>query len=65
VLEAAGKIHTDMQKGFIRAEVVSYPELMAAGTFVQARERGAIRLEGREYVVQDGDVIHIRFSPPH
>jgi GTP-binding protein YchF len=64
VLEAAGKIHTDMQKGFIRAEVVSYPDLMAAGDFNKARERGVVRLEGREYVVQDGDVIHIRFSPP-
>jgi GTP-binding protein YchF len=64
VLEAAGKIHTDMQKGFIRAEVVSYGDLMAAGDFSRARERGVIRLEGRDYVVQDGDVIHIRFSPP-
>ncbi len=64
VLEAAGKIHTDMQKGFIRAEVISHAELMAAGDFAGARERGLVRLEGREYVVQDGDVIHIRFSPP-
>jgi GTP-binding protein YchF len=64
VLEAAGKIHTDMQKGFIRAEVVSYGALLDAGDFGRARERGAIRLEGRDYVVQDGDVIHIRFAPP-
>jgi GTP-binding protein YchF len=64
VLEAAGKVHTDMQKGFIRAEVVSYGDLMDAGDFTKARERGAIRLEGRDYVVQDGDVVHIRFSPP-
>jgi GTP-binding protein YchF len=64
VFEAAGKIHTDMQKGFIRAEVISHPDLMAAGDFNKARERGMVRLEGREYVVQDGDVIHIRFSPP-
>ncbi len=64
VYEAAGKIHTDMQKGFIRAEVVAYDDLMAAGDFHQAREKGLVRLEGREYVVQDGDVIHIRFSPP-
>jgi GTP-binding protein YchF len=63
VLEAAGKIHTDMQKGFIRAEVVSYPDLLAAGDFTKARERGVVRLEGRDYLVQDGDVIHIRFSP--
>jgi GTP-binding protein YchF len=63
VLAAAGKIHTDMQKGFIRAEVISHGDLMAAGDFNRARERGLIRLEGRDYVVQDGDVIHIRFSP--
>jgi GTP-binding protein YchF len=63
VLAAAGKIHTDMQKGFIRAEVISHGELMAAGDFNRARERGLIRLEGRDYVVHDGDVIHIRFSP--
>jgi hypothetical protein len=64
VYEAAGKIHTDMQKGFIRAEVISYDTLRAAGDFARARERGLVRLEGRDYVVQDGDVIHIRFSPP-
>jgi GTP-binding protein YchF len=63
--DAAGKIHTDMQRGFIRAEVVSYHDLMAAGDAHTARERGWIRLEGREYVVHDGDVIHIRFSPSH
>ena len=64
VYEAAGKVHTDMQRGFIRAEVVSYPDLTGSGSFAQARERGQVRLEGRDYVVQDGDVIHIRFSPP-
>ena len=64
VYEAAGKIHTDMQKGFIRAEVISYDTLRAAGDFARARERGLVRLEGRDYPVQDGDVIHIRFSPP-
>jgi ribosome-binding ATPase YchF (GTP1/OBG family) len=53
-----------MQRGFIRAEVVSYSDLMSAGDFQAARERGLIRLEGRDYVVRDGDVIHIRFSPP-
>jgi len=63
--DAAGKIHTDMQHGFIRAEVVSHHDLMAAGDTHTARERGWIRLEGREYIVHDGDVIHIRFSPPH
>jgi GTP-binding protein YchF len=62
--DAAGKVHTDMQRGFIRAEVVSHTDLMAAGDFGRARERGLIRLEGRDYVVQDGDIIHIRFSPP-
>ncbi len=62
--EAAGKIHTDMQRGFIRAEVVAYADLTISRSFAQARERGLVRLEGRDYVVQDGDVIHIRFSPP-
>jgi ribosome-binding ATPase len=62
--EAAGKIHTDMQKGFIRAEVISSDALVATGGFAAARERGLVRLEGRDYVVQDGDVVHIRFSPP-
>jgi GTP-binding protein YchF len=63
-LEAAGKVHTDMQRGFIRAEVVSYQDLVAAGSLAAAREKGLLRLEGREYVVQDGEVIHFRFSPP-
>jgi GTP-binding protein YchF len=61
---AAGKIHTDMQQGFIRAEVVAYQDLKEAGDLGRARERGLVRLEGRDYVVQDGDVVHIRFSPP-
>ena len=63
-IEAAGKIHTDMQKGFIRAEVVSYSDLMASGNFQTARDRGLLRLEGRDYVIQDGDIVHIRFSRP-
>jgi GTP-binding protein YchF len=63
-LEAAGQVHTDMQRGFIRAEVISYQDLMAAGSLATAREKGLLHLEGREYVVQDGDVIHFRFSPP-
>ena len=62
--DAAGKIHTDMQRGFIRAEVIAHPDLMSVGSFHVARERGLLRLEGREYVVQDGDIIHFRFSPP-
>jgi GTP-binding protein YchF len=62
--DAAGKVHTDMQRGFIRAEVISYPDLMSAGNFAAARQQGLIRLEGKEYPVQDGDILHIRFSPP-
>ncbi len=62
VPQAAGKIHTQMEKGFIRAEVVSYPDLMRAGSFSGAREQGFLRIEGRDYEVQDGDIIHIRFS---
>jgi ribosome-binding ATPase YchF (GTP1/OBG family) len=62
VLEAAGKIHSDMAKGFIRAEVIAQPDLIAAGSFAHARELALLRLEGRDYVVQDGDVVHIRFN---
>ncbi|MGQ9626831.1 MAG: redox-regulated ATPase YchF [Anaerolineae bacterium] len=60
--QAAGKVHSDMERGFIRAEVVSYEDLMASGSLAAAREKGLMRLEGRDYVVQDGDVIHFRFS---
>src|SRR5581483_693483 len=60
--EAAGKIHSDIERGFIRAEVTPYPELVASGSFATARTKGVLRLEGREYVVQDGDVIYFRFS---
>jgi GTP-binding protein YchF len=60
--EAAGKIHTDMQKGFIRAEVIPCEDLIAAGSFAAAREKGMLRLEGREYVIQEGDVVHFRFN---
>ena len=59
--EAAGLIHTDMQRGFIRAEVIPWDTLLKAGGMVAAREAGLVRLEGRDYVVQDGDVIHFRF----
>ena len=62
VIEAAGKIHTDMARGFIRAEVVAQPDLIASGSVAHAREQGHWRLEGRDYVVQDGDVVHIRFA---
>ena len=61
-IEAAGRIHTDMQRGFIRAEVVSYTDLDALGSFSAARDRGLLRLEGRDYIVQDGDVVHFRFN---
>ncbi len=60
--QAAGKIHSDFERGFIRAEVVSYEDLMACGTMVAAREKGLIRSEGKEYVVQDGDIILFRFN---
>lgn len=61
-IEAAGMIHSDMQRGFIRAEVLSYADLMTAGSFATAKDKGLLRLEGKDYVVQDGDIIHIRFS---
>lgn len=60
--QAAGIIHTDFERGFIRAETVSYDDLLNAGSMVKARENGKVRLEGKEYVVQDGDVIHFRFN---
>jgi GTP-binding protein YchF len=59
---AAGRIHSDMERGFIRAEVISYEDFLACGSEHTARERGLQRSEGREYVVQDGDVIHFRFN---
>jgi hypothetical protein len=61
-VEAAGAIHTDLARGFIRAEVISYDEMMACGTLVEARKRGKLRLEGKEYIVQDGDILNIRFN---
>lgn len=60
-LQAAAQIHTDMARGFIRAEVIGYADLMAAGSFAAAREGGLLRIEGRDYLVRDGDIIHIRF----
>lgn len=60
--QAAGVIHTDFERGFIRAEVVSYDDLSAAGSMAVARERGQLRLEGKEYLVKDGDVMHFRFN---
>ncbi len=61
-LEAAGAIHTDLQKGFIRAEVVAYADLVALGGLAEARAQGKLRLEGKQYIVQDGDIVHIRFN---
>ena len=60
--QAAGKIHSDFERGFIRAEVIAYNDLMAVGTMAAAREKGMIRSEGKEYVVQDGDIILFRFN---
>ena len=60
--QAAGKIHSDFERGFIRAEIVSYEDLMACGTMVAAREKGLIRSEGKEYVMQDGDITLFRFN---
>jgi len=61
-VDAAGVVHTDMKKGFIRAEVVAYQDLMDAGTYAAARKLGTVRLEGKTYQVQDGDVISVRFN---
>ncbi|MFH1139842.1 MAG: DUF933 domain-containing protein [Pseudomonadota bacterium] len=61
-LEAAGAIHSDIQKGFIRAEVVGYDDLIAAGSLNEAKKRATLRLEGKTYEVQDGDVVHFRFN---
>jgi GTP-binding protein YchF len=63
VWHAAGEIHTDIQKGFVRAEVISAAELVDAGGYVPARERGTLRIEGRDYVMVDGDVITVKFTP--
>lgn len=60
--QAAGKIHTDFERGFIRAEVVAYKDLMECGSMVAAKEKGLVRLEGKEYVVKDGDIIVFRFN---
>lgn len=60
--QAAGTIHSDFEKGFIRAEVVGYNDLINAGSMNQAREKGLLRLEGKEYTVQDGDIVHFRFN---
>jgi GTP-binding protein YchF len=60
--ESAGEIHTDLQKGFIRAEVVAYDDLVSLGGLNEAKTHGKLRLEGKEYIVKDGDIMHIRFN---
>ena len=59
---AAGTIHSDIERGFIRAEVISYDELMAAGSYATARDKGLLRLEGKDYIMREGDVVHFRFN---
>jgi ribosome-binding ATPase len=59
---AAGTIHSDIERGFIRAEVVSYEDLIGAGSYAVAREKGLLRLEGKDYILQEGDVVHFRFN---
>ncbi|AAC06832.1 redox-regulated ATPase YchF [Aquifex aeolicus] len=60
--QAAGKIHSDMERGFIAAEVISYEDLIKAGSWAKAKEQGLIRLEGKDYEIQDGDVVYFRFN---
>jgi ribosome-binding ATPase YchF (GTP1/OBG family) len=61
-VDSAEVIHSDIKKGFIRAEVLAYDDLMAAGSYAEARKRGTVRLEGKTYPVQDGDIINFRFN---
>ncbi len=60
--QAAGVIHTDFEKGFIRAEITSYDDFVACGSYVAAKEKGLTRIEGKDYVIQDGDLVHFRFN---
>ena len=60
--KAAGKIHSDIERGFIRAEIVTYDELMKCGSFPAAREKGLLRIEGKDYVIKDGDIAYFRFN---
>lgn len=60
--QAAGKIHSDMERGFIKAEIVSYPDFIKTGSLNAAKEEGHLRLEGKDYIIQDGDIAHFRFS---
>ena len=60
--QAAGKIHTDFERGFIRAEVISFDDLMACGSMAAAKEKGLVRSEGKDYVMKDGDIVLFRFN---
>ncbi len=60
--EAAGKIHSDIERGFIRAEIVSFDDLIREGSMVAAKEKGLVRSEGKEYIMQDGDIVLFRFN---
>lgn len=60
--EAAGKIHSDIQRGFIRAEIVSYEDLMREGSMNAVKEKGLLRSEGKEYIMQDGDIVLFKFN---
>ena len=60
--QAAGKIHTDFERGFIRAEVIAFEDLKKCGSMTAAKEKGLVRSEGKEYVMQDGDVVLFRFN---
>jgi ribosome-binding ATPase YchF (GTP1/OBG family) len=61
-VHAAGVIHSDLERGFIRAEVIPYTEFLAYGTMAKAKQHGVFRVEGKEYLVQDGDIITVRFN---
>ena len=60
--QAAGKIHSDIERGFIKAEIVSYSDLMKVGSMVNAKEKGLVRSEGKEYIMQDGDIVLFKFN---
>ena len=60
--QAAGVIHTDFQRGFIKAEIIGFEDLMDAGSMAEARARGRVRMEGKDYMMQDGDVVEFRFN---
>ena len=60
--QAAGKIHSDIERGFIKAEVINYKELLECGSIAKAKEKGLVRFEGKDYIMQDGDVVLFRFN---